>query len=239
MNGHGDYTYLSIVHSDNYDMLKYHTFALIDDYIANAPAGSNKALDIKWQRMSRKETPTLDNDAATGTIPNYFQSFINKTDPRYLERPLSFQGQIGTLIPPTNSTPFYLVSYFNSTLIEAGDVRVSYYNPKYPWIEAVHKYKHANLQAKRPDTASFQIPGRGGLGRYIVHYMWRGYRDCVDVDLKDTHVDDIYGIPPSAPSWTRIDHCLFENVREIAPFSVIVTDPQFCLDECTGSKCWG
>ena len=239
MNGHGDNTYFTIVHESDYEKLALHTPELLDDYIANAPAGNNKAFDYSYTRFSRKDTQTLDNDTPTGTTPNFFASFVDNSDPRYLTRPLSFQGEIGALQPPKSGDPVYLMAYKNSTLQDAKDARVSYYNPNYPWIEAAYRYKNIILHPHRPDVTNFYIPGNKGEGRYIVHFMWRGYRDCIDVDLKSTTVDEIYGITPLAPSWKRIDHCLFENIRDVMDFSLIVTDHQYCMDACTSGKCVG
>ena len=239
MNGHGDNTYFAIVHESDYEKLALHTPELLDDYIENAPAGNNKAFDPQYTRLSRKDTNTLDNDTPTSNTPNFFASFVDSKDSRYLDRPLSFQGEIGALQPPTAGDTVYLVAYKNSTLADAKDARVSYSSSKYPWIEAAFRYKNVIVHPHRPDVTKFYIPGTKGEGRYIVHFMWRGYRDCIDVDFKSTQVDKIYGDAPVAPSWKRIDHCLFENIRDVMDFSLVVTDHQYCLDACKSGKCVG
>ena len=68
--------------------------------------------------------------------------------------------------------------------------------------------------------------------------MWRGYRDCIDIDYKPTQVSNIYGYPPAQPAWKRIDHCLFENVKTVMSTTYVVTDPQYCLTKCNG-QCTG
>jgi hypothetical protein len=71
--------------------------------------------------------------------------------------------------------------------------------------------------------------------------LWNGYRDCVDVDLKETEVEEIYGFPTDKPTWGRIDHCLFETVFNTFDVSEVVTDPQYCIDKCSsrGGGCFG
>jgi hypothetical protein len=237
MNGHGGFTYFAILHSKYADRMNIHTFTLLEDYIAEAPAGSNKALEPAYQRLHRRDIESLDNEFKSGTVKNYFASFINKTDPLYIPRPASFGGKVGLIEEPDESSPIYLVSYKPETLSE--DVLVSYHNPKYYWLEAVYRYKIVVIQAARPDTANFHIPGYAGSGKYIVHYMWRGYRDCVDIDFKDTTVENVYGYPLEQPRWQRIDHCLFEDARLVFDSSKIVTDPQYCMDQCTNGRCLG
>jgi hypothetical protein len=121
----------------------------------------------------------------------------------------------------------------------AGDARVSYRNPTYPWIEAVYKFRLSTLNPGRPDTANFFIPGYGGVGRYIVQYLWRGYYDCMDVDYKAAPVASVYGLPFNGTRWTRIDHCLFETPQRIFHHSRIYSDPSYCLNLCTFTDCFG
>jgi hypothetical protein len=227
MQGHGDYTYFVIIHSKDADKLKLHTTTMLNDYIANAPNGTNKAADYFLQRFHLKSDTSLDNQVTEKNITNYFQALISVNDTRYIKRPAVF-GSTGLK---------YQFQYRASEL--AGDARVSYKSAKYPWIEAVYKFLHSTLNAGRPDTANFYIPGNAGEGRYIVQYLWRGYYDCVDVDYKSTQVASVYGLPFNGTRWNRIDHCLFENVRAVYYSSKIYTDPKYCLNLCTFTDCFG
>ena len=71
----------------------------------------------------------------------------------------------------------------------ADDRRVAYANAKYPHLEAVHMFKTIKPTdekagyPKQFDTSRISIPARAGAGMYIVQYFWRGYRDCIDVDV--------------------------------------------------------
>ena len=97
----------------------------------------------------------------------------------------------------------------------ASDVRVAYYNPKYPWIEAVWMYKNPrNHWPKQFDIARMTFPTHvQSVGQHVVHWMWRGYRDCIDVDILPDNAPvpntsgAIYGYKASAQDeWTRLDH---------------------------------
>ena len=64
------------------------------------------------------------------------------------------------------------------------------------------------------------MPDGTAAGQYVLHYVWRGYRDCIDVDLlpaalglPDTS-DAKYGyevLDPEQISWSRTDHCQYEE----------------------------
>ena len=108
----------------------------------------------------------------------------------------------------------------------ADDRRVAYANAKYPHLEAVHMFKTIKPTdekagyPKQFDTSRISIPARAGAGMYIVQYFWRGYRDCIDVDLlpaalvlPDTS-DAKYGFELTGKdnsSWSRTDHCQYEE----------------------------
>ena len=82
---------------------------------------------------------------------------------------------------------------------------------------------------KQFDTARFSIPARAGAGDYIIHYVWRGYRDCIDVEVQPAATPvaptstDMYlslqvdpggaagGAPPPAITYAmaKTDHCQY------------------------------
>eukprot|EP01115_Flamella_aegyptia_P011615 TRINITY_DN550_c0_g2_i1.p1 TRINITY_DN550_c0_g2~~TRINITY_DN550_c0_g2_i1.p1 ORF type:complete len:579 (+),score=218.16 TRINITY_DN550_c0_g2_i1:32-1768(+) len=246
MSAHGGFTYLVIVHSKDKAFMQQHNAKLLDDYIALAPAGATiNATYGEYMKLHWKDNQTLDNDfppTSTGvSVPNYFARFIDRTDPLWIDRSPAMEGQVGRVQKPTfNNTNIWLVQFKPEQL--AQDKICSYQSTKYPWIEAVYKYKHTAMQPNRPDVAHVTIPGFGGSGRYLVHYLWSGYRDVIDVDYSDstTPVAEIYGYPPTTARWRRIDHCLFDNPRAVYDLSEVVTDATHCLRRCEGrSSCWG
>jgi hypothetical protein len=227
MTGHGDYAYFTTIHSRNADKMKLHTPTLLNDYINKAPNGSNTAMQRRFQKYHRKETPTLDNDVTDNFVANMFAEIVYPNSTDYIYRPPVFEGVVRR----------YQMRYNPQFLSE--DIRVSYQSTLYPWIEAVYKFKVNSWAGGRVDTTNFIIPGYGGSGRYIVQYYWRGYRDCTDVDYKTTQVADIYGLPFNGTRWTKIDHCLFENVRNVYTSFQVFNDPQDCLARCTFTDCYG
>ncbi len=64
-------------------------------------------------------------------------------------------------------------------------------------------------------VARFEIPKGMEPGRYVAHYAWNGYRDCVDIDVlpdsKPVPNTDraIYGFRGKGFEYQRIDHCQF------------------------------
>lgn len=97
------------------------------------------------------------------------------------------------------------------------DESVSYKSEKYPWLEAVHKYPILSHQPHDYDRISLQIPGFNGPGHYVVYFYWRGYANCVDVNLHADPIpeEDIYGVVMDEPEFGKIDHCQFTNFRTI------------------------
>ena len=125
------------------------------------------------------------------------------------------------------------------------DVRVAYASASYPHLLSVHRFKqtdackprhnppaaasrgrvrvhangaaqgHSNLTSRRSKCRTAPRPASTSL-----HYVWRGYRDCIDVDLlpaalglPDTS-DAKYGyevLDPEQISWSRTDHCQYEE----------------------------
>jgi len=242
MNGHGGDTYFVIIHRDNVDKLKLHTTTMLDDYINKAPNGSNRAMDPLRQKFHRKDSAGLNNTYtdANGVVvhqPGFYAGIIPYGDARFIYRPPVFGGRIGGITNPSNNSVHYQMLY-NTTHLSTDRI-VSYNSTIYPWIEAVYRFSMVTMQAGQPDVARFYIPGFGGLGRYIVQYLWRGYYDCVDVDLKPNPVPNVYGIAANATVWNRIDHCLFDGVRMVFRNAEIVTDASYCLAGCSTGDCYG
>ena len=117
-------------------------------------------------------------------------------------------------VPTSRDPPFtgYQSGYYSNKLKD--DVRVAYKNPNLPWIVALHRFDITFHSPKASDTAWFRFPPDTPPGQYIAHYMWGGYRDCVDIDVLPDHKRvpqtkrGIYGYRPDEPdSYLRYDHC--------------------------------
>jgi hypothetical protein len=214
MIGHsGRDTYFVILHEDDQEKMAEHTFKMLDSYIQDG-LSYDKISDPYWQKYHRVDS--MDTAGEYGGV-------ISVSSPYYMERPVSYNGRF--------KGDGFMFSYVASDQTE--DHRIEYQNDKYYWFESVHKFKHSKNLPSEFDTARFEINARHGLGRYIVHYMWGGYYDCIDVDVMATNVELPYGNFSDTDSWTRIDHCFFPDPQDIRQgcFEVI-TGPHYCLDQC-------
>jgi len=221
MTGHvtNGYTYFAVVHEKDVDKLKLHTSKLFEDYINNAPNPEQ----IGTPKVHRRKENENNNE---------YKRQIKTGDSNYFERPEAFTGRY--------SGQGYMFEYHSEDVEK--DRRVSYKSEKYPWLEAVHRFKHVYHLPSEFDAAEFSIPGRSGPGRYIVHYVWRGYYDCMEVDLLEKNTQHVYGELVGEDFWTRIDHCAFPNPRSVHGACIeVVEDPSFCINRCMGrdySSCW-
>mmetsp|Transcript_76147 Transcript_76147/g.217478 ORF Transcript_76147/g.217478 Transcript_76147/m.217478 type:complete len:172 (+) Transcript_76147:171-686(+) len=48
-------------------------------------------------------------------------------------------------------------------------------------------------------------------GEYLVHMVWRGYRDVIDVDVLPSEANDRYGRAASGVTWIKTDHCQYQR----------------------------
>lgn len=130
---------------------------------------------------------------------------------------------------------------------------------KYPWVIAMHKFRHVRHQPTEPDVAWLQFPAGTPPGDYIVHYRWRSYYDAMDVRVVagSTPVADVFGggggggpTGTPVPRFKRVDHCSFFNATLAAGGSCVkmsvaagkLAVPQACLDACKAmsiDKCDG
>eukprot|EP00947_MAST-08B_sp_MAST-8B-sp1_P002111 g2111.t1 len=88
---------------------------------------------------------------------------------------------------------------------------VSYRSDKYPWLEAVFRYRVYIKWTTEWDYARIFLPAWRGSGSYLIHMVWRGYRDVLDVDVLPAPVKDIYGRPGGKTTYRRIDHCQYKH----------------------------
>merc|ERR1712156_268274 len=132
--------------------------------------------------------------------------------------------------PGSNMAHFKYTSAHLST-----DRRVAYASDEYPWIEAVHKFRINHRWPREWDAARFSLPGRQGSGEYMIHMLWRGYRDVIDVDILPAPANDIYGSSGGDPQWIKTEHCEYSKYDDRNNNCYFVQDGdslQQCLDNC-------
>jgi len=115
---------------------------------------------------------TGENVWGNGNLNNQdlYDSQVDSDSEFYLEHPIKAGWKLWK----------YTESYLQN------DVRLSYAHPDYPWIKALHTYKHLSQEPFDYDYVKLYIDQPPG--HYVVNWEWRGYYDCTDVDVFETEV---------------------------------------------------
>lgn len=122
------------------------------------------------------------------------------------------------------------------------DRKVEYHNPKYPWIIGASLYPHLFQRPSDYGAVRIKLPAAHGgkplkPGHYIVHYRWKGYSDCTDVNLHTTPMKEIDGVNNNAYVWNKIDHCQYQDPKQIVSRCHIASDsPDQCVRELTDTR---
>lgn len=194
--GHESPTYFVIVHESDEGMLELTNMtAVMEDYLALAPDGTNTAMDPFYQRYHG--VPGRDLRTWTPHYPtrrNIYGAQVAKGDPNFLDHPRA----------KTES-----LYKFTADILEK-DYRVSYASAKYPWIEGVYKYDHVDHRTFDFDGVRVAIEARKGAGHYVVNWRWNGYYDCVDVEVfDDRQIEHVDGRDVGGHTWSKLDHCQY------------------------------
>ena len=229
-------TIIVIIGGQHYDYLKLENFKkIVDEYIAEAPIEqANDHLDPQYQRYHGVKDSKHDE----------FLDFINASKAQYRADSIGYMKHVpGSEIfdgPMSHSDPNWLEHTFSKTAHQykyrrdflQDDKRVAYTNPKHPWLLAAHKYPHKYTRPSDHDATRIKIPATWGPGHYIVHYRWKGYSDCVDVNVFDEQVDDIDGVDEGVMVWNKIDHCTYVDPKVITTRCHSAThSPDLCVKE--------
>lgn len=233
--GHGETntktSYWVAIHASDYDQLNLVEDALLEEYIKSAPASAVILKEDRYQKVHI--APAADNNGAV------YQRQIFKGDPLFIDRdPVMIAKSF-------RARDFDPRQWQYKAVNRADDIRVEYTNAKYPWIEAVHKFKIGDWHYPNEyDSAHFRLLAKKGPGDYIMHFKWGGYRDCVDIEVLPTKVTNRYGLVPTAATntdWYKLDHCEFTYIHELQTncFAMGATnDAKTCLDSCkANSRC--
>ena len=73
----------------------------------------------------------------------------------------------------------------------------------------------------------------------MIHMMWRGYRDVIDVDILPAPANDMYGRAGGNQEWIKTEHCQYTkyNARRTTCRYVQPGDSlQQCLDDCVARE---
>jgi len=207
--GHpGSYYYFVVLQAGDEGKLALHNEAMLNQYLDEAPASAHLYSDPRYQRMHISCTHLYPNNpGANRDCPhlswNNGEQYERQIAP---DEDIYFDREAAWGETPTNMVHF---KYQDDQL--DFDRRVSYENARFPWIESVHKFRVTYKWAREWDVARFSVPARQGSGEYIIHMLWRGYRDVIDIDVLPAPAVDIYGRPGSVSEWTKREHCLYPN----------------------------
>jgi len=175
------------------------------------PEGTNS--DPNWGNMQPTGLPetTIDPNYVGPNDDHYLRK-LYPGDPLYFDRPDTWNSADYQNHPRQQQ-----FAYKDSEL--AGDLAAAYTNPKWPHIIAVYRFG----VTAAPGAAHFWDVGRFNLnvepGEYLIHMLWGGYRDVIDVDvLQGAVVSDVYGTAGSAV-WVKQEHCQYPNVQMVNQFA--------------------
>jgi hypothetical protein len=110
-----------------------------------------------------------------------------------------------------------------------------------------NSFAEHNPYAHQYNLANFRVPSARAAGEYILHFMWGGYRDCVDINVQPASLPIVnrYGIynTSATVNWFKMEHCEFFFVLNpltpctLVPAATLNAKP--VLDACLkyGTSC--
>ena len=226
--GHGGPARFYIVHEDYLSKLANNRFKhqIAREYLANQPVDDNgkqthnNAQDDEFKRYHLCHS--RHNCYGRGNDPTWYKK-------KYLKEDATTKGYDAGKYPVKNKDFGDIYEYHDDKI--ARDQRVQYKSDKYPGVEGIYEYRIVGHQPHDYDLIKITIPAYNGPGHYIVHFTWKGYMDCIDVDVFDHHVDNVHGLPVD-PHWVKYDHCQFLNFRQVIGHIIDVTfSPKALEDE--------
>lgn len=224
--GHDRNVYFVLIQKNNSAYLANDSPSDLDKYILAAPQQLMSAEQRKYHRSGRAFNST---HVLGGPLSNYYSEQIMPTDTRFVARPSAFGSSKNQY------------AYGSSP----NDAYVSYFDAKRPWILAVWRYEIQAADPGEADFALFRIPNNQA-GDYILHYLWSGYYDCVDINVLDQSTPTLYpyGKPVNgsgALKANRVDHCVFDRPLKYTTFPRLVLGSNLeeaaknCIDRCMAS----
>lgn len=242
MTGHpGSYYYFVVVKATDEDKLSENTKANLDAYISQAPDDAYIYNDPKYDRThiscthNHQSSPAGRGDCGQSSwnSGSRYERLLTESDPMWIDR------------TPWHANPGSNMAHFKYSENDLKfDKRVSYDNENFPWIEAIHKFRVNYRYPKEWDAARLSLPGRQGPGEYMVHMVWGGYRDVLDIDVLPAPANDIYGRQKTTKEFVKSEHCQYTNYtprNTRCHFLQSGESAETCLDRCRGmgNRCTG
>ena len=195
MGGHpGSNHYFAIMRASDEYLMPQNTEEVFETYLKQAPPEAvERYRSARYHKMhlgfTEKNAPGAASSHSLYTAQGKVK--MEPGDEHYIERPEAFYCSLyGIARGSPRSGPDCrqaadMTLYKYPDAHHERDAHAAYSNPAFPWLEAVHKFRQVHKWAHQFDIARFDIP-RNGLahGQYVVQYLWRGYRDCIDIDVR-------------------------------------------------------
>lgn len=248
MTGHDgrSFTYFTVVHAKNVSMLAQLNRQDLEAYFLGcpdcpAPDDANPST-LFTDDLYRKQHVKAVNRPPSAEEAGYYDNAANNLDPSVhpyaIVRPARFDG-LGIRAGTNTTTYIYKPKY------EYRDLYAEYFNPAYPYIEAMWRYQNFYHRPSEFDIARIWVPALNGVGEYVVHYYWGGYQDCTDVEVVElpNPTPAPYGIRGTGSSYSKIDHCQFRSPEDIRTGCMeVVQSPEQCMAQCSSTNeanCYG
>lgn len=218
--GHSGYHKMCLIKGEDEVQLQRKDFQnVLQEYLDEAPEGTpNLAEDEYWQRYhgGRNMSP----DWAGGGV---LKREVRAGDKFFLGHRVN-NGNIWQYEP--------------AWLREQGDRRVSYHSEKYPWLLAVYIFKQSIHDPGGHDATRWTLPHDAKSGHYVVHWIWAGYRNCIDVNYfaDKSNMSDIDGRVGQGYVWTKTDHCQFNGPTVVSGSHAVTLDTSYAFvhaGQCT------
>ena len=229
-SGHGGPTYIVLVHAEDEDKLKLNRIngqEIPKQYLYEAPPEAvERYSDLFWDKT---HWGWMGRGGKAGAVQNeqvFERRGWKQIRPGHPNFPNMMRGGTddfwASQLSKDETNSMWQMDEKNPMWTQGRrcrDQRAAYTNPKWPWLQAVwvsciraHMPRQYHIQkVDFPRTLT-------RTGPHVVHFMWRGYTGCVDVDvlpdhkpLRNTSKEMVgYPTPDGRGEMYRINHANFD-----------------------------
>ena len=216
-SGHGGPTWTVLVKASDEDKLKLNRPSMLMQYLYEAPAWAKARYQSDyWQKFHLGYTEPRKAGSAT---KQFYQNW-GYEEVANAQR----QDPIAPVMMSRNVENFW--SHDKARYHQVWkmpkkhmrfDDRAAYTNPKWPWIQAVWRVSIRGHLPRQYHVQRIEAPRTVLLGPHILHFQWRGYTGCVDVDVlpddrvvQNTSRQMLGYEQPGGLTFVRFDHTAFD-----------------------------
>jgi hypothetical protein len=260
VTGHNLDTYIILLAKKDAAQMKNHELTMMEAFLKDAacpqtaPPASGSTTTTNTTTLRSSFFGVKDsNGVLPAAVPNFYKRRTLPTEAHFIPRSSAFKKTMKNMRAPAGPKTADVQQFEYKDADVATNRRCVPNNPiaKWPWVIAMHKYRHVRHQPTEADVTWLQFPADTPPGDYIVHYRWRSYYDAMDVRVVagTTPVANPFGggagtTPTGAPvpRFKRIDHCTFFNSTLSAGGSCVkmsvtggkLAVPDACLERVQG-----